>query len=122
MRIGQSQLPHKATELFPHMCLRKLSHMKWQDRIPDTEVLKRANMVSTYAMLKRSQLRWAGHMCHISDDCLPKRLFYGKVKAGKCSHEGQKKHYKDTLKVSLKCGIDSDTWEKAAQVVSPDIA
>ena len=30
-------------------CLRKLLKIKWQDRIPDTEVLKRAGMQCTYS-------------------------------------------------------------------------
>ena len=51
---------------FFHMrCLRNLLHIKWQDSIPDKEVLQRADMVSIYAMLMRSQLRWAGHMGHV---------------------------------------------------------
>ena len=74
-------------------------------------------MTSIHAMLKRCKLRWAGHICHMSDEHLPKRLLYGGLKAGKCSHGGQEKHYKDILKACLKsCGICSDTWEKAAQV------
>ena len=97
-------------------CLRNLLHIRWQDKVPDTEVLERAEMESVYAMLKRSQLRWAGHVCRMSDDRLPKRLLYGELKEGKRSHGGQRKRFKDTLKGSLKhCGINPDNWEEAAQ-------
>ena len=34
-------------------------------------------MVSIYAVLKRSLLRWAGHVCHMSNKYLPKRLLFG---------------------------------------------
>ncbi|KAJ1170395.1 hypothetical protein NDU88_002272 [Pleurodeles waltl] len=52
----------------------------------------------------------------MSDICLPKRLFYGKLAEGKCTQGGQKKCFKDTLKVSLKSlGIDPDSWETGAQ-------
>ena len=34
---------------FHTSCLRKLLKVKWQDRIPDTEVLKRAGMQCTYS-------------------------------------------------------------------------
>ena len=100
-----------------HMrCLRKLLHIKWQDKVPDTEVLQRAGMESVHAMLKRSQLRWAGHVLRMSDERLPKRLLYGELKVGKRSHGGQRKRYKDTLKASLKCcSINHDTWEEMAQ-------
>ena len=43
-------------------CLRKLLKIKWQDRIPETEVLKRAGMQSVHTLLKLAQLRWTGLM------------------------------------------------------------
>ncbi|KAJ1105058.1 hypothetical protein NDU88_002466 [Pleurodeles waltl] len=47
---------------------------------------------------------------------LPKRLFYGELAEGKRTQGGQKNHFKDTLKVSLKSfGIDPDSWEILAQ-------
>ncbi|KAJ1162675.1 hypothetical protein NDU88_003142 [Pleurodeles waltl] len=46
----------------------------------------------------------------------PKRLFYGELAEGKRTQAGQKKCFKDTLKVSLKSfGIDPDSWEILAQ-------
>ena len=73
-------------------------------------------MESIYAMLKRSQLRWAGHVCRMPDERLPKRLLYGELHHGKRSRGGQRKRYKDTLKASLKsCGLDPETWEADAQ-------
>ena len=37
---------------FHTSCLRKLLKIKWQDRIPDTEDLKRAGMQSVHTLLK----------------------------------------------------------------------
>ena len=73
-----------------------------RDRIPDTEVLERAESESIYALLKRSQLRLAGHVHRMDDDRIPKQLLYGELAEGKRSHGGQKKRYKDTLKATLK--------------------
>ena len=42
---------------FHTSCLRKLLKIKWQDRIPDTEVLKSAGMQSVHTLLKLAQLR-----------------------------------------------------------------
>ena len=42
---------------FHTSCLRKLLKIKWQDRIRDTEVLKRAGMQSVHTHLKLAQLR-----------------------------------------------------------------
>ena len=47
---------------FHTTCLRKLLNIKWQDRIPDTEVLAQADLPNIYTILMQSQLCWAGHV------------------------------------------------------------
>ena len=92
------------------------TNKKWQDRIPDTEVLARAGLSSIYTIQMQSQLRWAGHVARMPDQRLPKRLFYGELQQGKRSHGGQTKRYKATLKASLRAfGIKPDTCEQFAQ-------
>ena len=71
--------------------LRKLLKIKWQDRIPHTEVLKRAGMLSVHTLLKLAQLRWTGHVTRMPDERLPKKILYGELQVGKRSHGGQKK-------------------------------
>ena len=87
---------------FHTSCVRKLLKIKWQDRIPDTEVLKRVGMQSVHTLLKPAQLRWTGHVTRMPEERLPKKILYGELEMGKRSHGGQKKRYKDTLKASLK--------------------
>lgn len=99
-----------------HMnCLRKLLKISWQDKVPDTEVLSRADLPSVHTLLRKAQVRWAGHLVRMPDTRLPKRLFYGELVEGKRSHGGQRKRFKDTLKTALKSfGINSNTWETVA--------
>ena len=78
-------------------CLRKLLKIKWQDRIPDTEVLKRAGMQSVHTLLKLAQLKWTGHVTMMHEERLEKKIFCGELEMGKRSHGGQTKRYKDTL-------------------------
>ena len=69
-----------------HMnCLRKILQIRWQDKVPDTEVLSRADMPSIHTLLGKNQLRWAGHVVRMDDDRLPKQLFYSKLASGKRS-------------------------------------
>ena len=97
-------------------CLRKLLKIRWQDKIPDTEVLKKANMQSVHTLLKLAQLRWTGHVTRMPDERLPKKVLYGELQEGKRSQGGQKKRYKDTLKASLMdFNIPTEAWEQAAQ-------
>jgi transcription termination factor 2 len=68
--------------------------IRWQDKIPDTEVLSRANMYSIDTMLRSGQLRWAGHVRRMDDTRIPKQLLYGELENGSRSRGGQKKGYK----------------------------
>ena len=97
-------------------CLSKILKIRWQDKIPDTEVLKKAKMQSVHTLLKLAQLRWTGHVTRMPDERLPKKVLYGELQEGKRSQGGQKKRYKDTLKASLKYfNIPTESWEQAAQ-------
>ena len=96
--------------------LRKLLGIKWQDKVPDTEVLTRAGLPSIFTMLMQSQLRWAGHVARMPDHRLPKKLLFGELERGKRSLGAPKKRFKDCLKASLKAfDISPATWEDAAQ-------
>ena len=53
--------------------LRRLLKIKWQDRIPDTEVLNRAVMQSVHTLLKLAQLRCTGHVTRMPDERLPRK-------------------------------------------------
>ena len=100
---------------FHLQCLRRLLHICWQDRVPDTEVLRQADMPSAITLMRKAQLRWAGHVFRMSDDRVPKQLLYGELTGGKRKAGGQKKRFKDSLRISLKdFSIDIKSWEALA--------
>ncbi|KAK9395647.1 hypothetical protein NXF25_019008 [Crotalus adamanteus] len=67
-----------------HMtCLRRILRIRWQDKIPDTDVLSRAGLSSIYTLLMKAQMRWAGHVVRMPDHRIPKQLFYGELSQGK---------------------------------------
>ena len=55
-------------------CLRKILKIRWQDKIPDTEFLKKAKMQSVHTLLKLAQLRWTDHVTRMPDERLPKKV------------------------------------------------
>ena len=67
---------------FHASCLRKFLKIKWQDRIPDTEVLKKTGIQSVHTLLKLGQLRWKGHPS--------KHVYMGPIwaESGHLSHSG----------------------------------
>ena len=101
---------------FHTTCLRRIIGIKWQDRVPDTEVLEKAGLPSITTILMQTQLRWAGHVTRMPDHRLPKQLFFGELTEGKRNAGGPKKRYKDSLKSSLKAfGLNTTSWEKTAE-------
>lgn len=95
--------------------LRAILQIRWQDRIPDVEVIQRAGSVSVEALITSSQLRWAGHVRQMSDNRLPKAVFYAELKEGKRSRGGQKLRFKDVLKRHMRnTGISPESWEEQA--------
>nr|VZI12384.1 unnamed protein product [Spirometra erinaceieuropaei] len=47
-------------------CLRRTLRLSWQDRIPDTDVLRRTGILSIYTKLRQMQLRWSDHLVSMS--------------------------------------------------------
>ena len=100
--------------------LRKPLSIKWQEKIPDIEILTRAGLPSVYAMLMKLQLRWAGHIVHIMPDHQRlRKVLFVELQEGKHSCGVPKKRFEDSLKASLKKFIiDHDSWEAEAQDIS----
>nr|VZI17400.1 unnamed protein product [Spirometra erinaceieuropaei] len=108
--------PARRLNHFHLSCLRRILKLNWQDRIPHTDVLERTGILSIYAILRQMQLRWSGHLVHMDDERLPKRLFYGDVATGSRRQGGRIRRYKDTLKFSLKrLQINPTNWEELAR-------
>ena len=64
------------------------------------------NISGIEALLIAMQFRWTGHVIRMSNDRLPKIIFYSELKDGVRARGGQRKRYKDTLKANLKrCNI-----------------
>ena len=72
-------------------CLRSLMRIKWQDKVPDTEVPQRSRITSVSAMVMKAQLRWSGHVVRMPGNRLPQKIFYGELVKGKRSQGGQRK-------------------------------
>ena len=68
-----------------------------------------------FTIVRKAQVRWAGHVTHMADNRIPKQLFYGELWQGKRTVGGQRKRFKDVLDTSLKDFlIDADAWESLA--------
>ena len=102
-------------EAFHMRCLRRICNIRWQDRVPNTDVLEKCGLTSIEALLVNSQLRWAGHVVRMSDERIPKALLYGQLKGCTRRVGRPRLRYKDTLKHNLKTSkLNTNTWEAEA--------
>ena len=81
----------------------------------NVKVLQKAKTQSIDTLLTLSQLRWSGHLLPMSDDRLPKQLFYSELSEGHRLRGKPSLRFKDTLKKSLQnCRIATSHWETTA--------
>lgn len=105
----------RALDRFHMKCLRKILNIRWSDRIRNTEVLRRANIMGIEAYLMRRQLRWCGHLSRMANKRTAKCIFFSELEEGKRKHGGQLLRYKDVLKRHMKkCDIEPSEWEQMA--------
>jgi len=102
----------KKLDNFHMNCLRRISNTRWQDRLPNTEILDRCRHWSyahaVAATLVRPCPPNAGGR-------IPKKLLYSQLTGSTRSQGGQRKRYKDYLCLTLKsCDISNLTWDSTA--------
>nr|VZH89181.1 unnamed protein product [Spirometra erinaceieuropaei] len=91
---------------FHPSCLRRILKLGLQDRILDTGILERREILSTKA------LHWRSYLVRLDDEWLPRRFFCGDVVTGSRRKGDLVRRYKDTLNTSLRrLQINSANWE-----------
>ena len=114
-------------EAYHIQCLQKILNISWEDKITHDDILRRTGCKSIEYMAAQRQLRWVGHVIRMEDERLPKQVLYGELVQGQRLQGGQKKRYKDFIKVALKkCDInpgdlellarDRATWRQVCQL------
>ena len=96
-------------------CLRKLLKIKWQDKIPDTEVLKRSGLTHLGTMIMQKRLRWLGHGKGMDDSRIPKAVLFSEARDGSRKRGRPLLRYRESCKNDLKSfDINADNWEVCA--------
>uniref|UniRef100_A0A0L8HA18 DUF6451 domain-containing protein n=1 Tax=Octopus bimaculoides TaxID=37653 RepID=A0A0L8HA18_OCTBM len=52
---------YKKIQTFITKCLRQILHLKWFDRVPNTNLWERANQEPIHVQIRRRKWRWIGH-------------------------------------------------------------
>ncbi|KAI5717757.1 hypothetical protein M8J77_010753 [Diaphorina citri] len=96
-------------------CLRTICRIKWTDRTPNEEVLKKTGMLSINNIIQKRRLRWAGHISRMDEGRTPHQVAFSELKKGKRQQQKPKKRWIDALKQDLKeLQIDTANWRHIA--------
>ena len=95
--------------------LRSIMKIRWQDKVTNIKVLKRAGLPSMEDLLIRKNLRWTGHILRMPTDRLPRQVLYSQLPDGQRPRGRPRLCYKDTIKRNLKKrDIDTNSWKSLA--------
>ena len=89
-----------------------------EDKVPNTDVLERANMNSMPAIICERRLHWLGHVRRMDKGRIPKDLLYGELVEGTrlagrphlCFKDVCKRDMKTCHIVTNTCAKDCATW------------
>ena len=105
----------KRLNLVQQRHLRHLMGISWKQHISNFEVLEKAKMPSAEEIIITNQLRWTGHVTRMSDDRIPKAVFFGELRKGTRPLGAPKLRYKDVLKRHLKNTNELNDWRRKAE-------
>ena len=105
----------KKLHAFMTRYLRSIMKIKWQDKVTNIKVPKRAGLHSMKDFLIRKNLRWTGHLLRMPTDRLQRRVLYSQLPEGQRPHGRPRLRYKDTIKRNLKKkDMDTNSWKSLA--------
>ncbi|KAI5727654.1 hypothetical protein M8J77_005229 [Diaphorina citri] len=64
-------------------CLRTISKISWENRIPSEQVLRQTGMFKIENIIRQRRLRWAGHLSRMPDTRIPHKIAFSELKVGK---------------------------------------
>ena len=70
----------KGLNSFHLRCLRKILKVRWQEKISDTEILKRSGLTDMETVIMQKRLRSLGHIKRMDDSLIPKAVSYSNTR------------------------------------------
>ena len=105
----------KKLNSFHLRCLRELLNIKGQDKVPNVQVLSRADIPSIQALLGKRRLKWLGHLHRMSSNRIPRQILRGELATGLRKRGRPHLRFKDRCKSTmLSFQIDPTKWEATA--------
>ena len=92
----------KKLEAAHHKWLRRILGITWRDMVTNEEVRKRTGMGKIEDTLRKSRLRWFGHMHRTDTNRLPKQVLHWTPREGKRRRGRPRKNWNSTIVEDLR--------------------
>ena len=86
----------------------------YTDRITNDQIFDRAGVPDIEMIVRKMQLRWAGHVARMSDDRVPKQLLFGELTTGTRTVGCPLLRWKDSLTDLKQSNISTTQWQDTA--------
>ena len=97
-------------------CLQCLLHIRWHDKVSNTEVPECAGLMSMPSLLIQSRLRWLSDVHCMEPDRLLREIIYGELREGARRVGRPLLRYKDVNKRDLRASqIVTSDWDGIAK-------
>jgi len=95
---------------FIHKCLRRILHLKWTDKVPNTALWKMTKPQPITNEIKKRKWRWIGHTVWNPPETITRQAITGKRKRGRPRNTWQIDNEKETKEM----GYTSREMDKMA--------
>src|ERR1700733_4076131 len=102
-----------------HRWQRRILGVTWRDMIRNEEIRRRTGMETIVEVIKKTRLRWLGHLHHMEEDRIPKQAMDWAPNGWKRKRGRPRKNWKETITGDLRDG--GLTWEEAAEPRKTDM-
>ena len=105
-------------EVFHMKCLRQIMGITLRDRVPNEDILKSCRVQSISVLLRKSRMRWLGHIGRMKDVRLPKMVLFSKLANGIRCQGRTRRSWLDCVRndfTELNIGYRAQSWFRHCQ-------
>ena len=104
---------------FHNRCVRTIlgvtRYQQWKERLTTRRLASVFGMQETISdLVMEQQLRWLGHVGHMDEERLPKRVLFGELRKKRPRH-GAKKRWRDVARANVEAIGASEKWYRVCQ-------
>ena len=116
--MGYPRFPSAETRSLPYEMSAANLGITLRDRVPNVDILKSCRVQSISVLLRKSRMRWLGHIGRMKDVRLPKMVLFSKLVNGIRCQGRTRRSWQDCVRndfTELNIGYRAQSWFRHCQ-------